>query len=240
MWQHPAREVKVAKNKGVGTLKGISMGLLGAIVKPPVGAIDGVTNLLNGIGNGTEMTRLRKQAEPERIRRERMIYGPMSHIRSYNDEDAFVWEIMCKLRKEYGDKKNLRQERYLYHIRTLQDPLVATATAKAPQAKLSRLIMTDHRVLDVTTRKIKDGFVPRVRWSILWEDFGGVEKSDSSRTVRIRRKSRKQNKEVVHDIFCYPSKKSGADQQRRDEYLWEANRIQSKLSECFTLYYSQS
>jgi len=240
VWQHPAREAKVReKNKGVGTLKGISMGVLGVLIKPPVGVMDALTKLLNGIGNGTELARLRKQAEFVQTRRERMVYGPMSHIRPYNDEDALVWEIMSNLRYEYGAKGVLPRERYLCHIRTLQEPLAASSSPNTPQVKLSRLIMTDHRVMSVTTRKTKNGFLPRVRWSILWEDVGGVENSDSSRVVKILRKPRKQNrkqkKDVVrYEIFCYPNKKSGED------YLWEANRIQSKLSECLSLYYSQS
>ena len=243
MWQHPAREAKVKKNKGVGALKGIGMGLMGVIIKPPVGVIDGVTNLLNGIGNGTNLARLRKQGERVRTRRERMVYGPMSHIRPYKAEDALVWDIMCELRRkyEYGDRTVLRQERYLGHVITLEDPMVTTSLSQKGEVKFSRLIMTDHRVLNVAIRKTKSGFVPRVLWSILWEDLGGVEKSDCSRILRIRRKPRKQNKEVVqYDIFCYLNKKSYVEHPRREDYVCEANRIQSKISEYLSLYFSQS
>merc|ERR1719201_1847610 len=99
-----------------------------------------------------------------------MVYGPMSHIRPYNAEDALVWGIMSKLRTYEVDL--LPNEIYLDHVRIVE----------------ARLIMTDRRILNVYVRK-KKGDVPEVKWSLKWTDFGGAEKSSNGHTVKIRRLS---------------------------------------------------
>ena len=232
VWKQPARGAKVDKNKGVGALKGIGKGMVGFIIKPAVGVIDGATKLLKGVKNTTNVKE-RAGGNRQRTRHERMIYGPVSHIRPYNNEDASVWGIICKLRTY--EVHILPHEIYLDHVRILE----------------SRLIMTDHRILNVSV--VQKDVVPEVIWSLKWTDFGGVEKSQNGHTIRISRLShdgkkstrRKQQKKLrPYEIFCRPThRRSMQDKasvaQRQEDYLLEAKRIQEKLSECYHTSFSR-
>merc|ERR1712150_194225 len=147
--------------------------------------------------------------------------------------DALVWGIMSKLRTY--EVYLLPHEIYLDHVRILE----------------ARLIMTDHRILNVSVLKKDD--VPEVKWNLKWKNFGGAEKSHNGHTVKIRRVTReiKKNGRLVqyrqsrpYEIFCRPvhrksrHKKSGVGQQRKEDYLGEAKRIQEKLSECYQMSFS--
>ena len=229
VWKQPARGAKVDKNKGVGALKGIGKGVLGVLIKPAVGVIDGATKLLNGVKNTTNV---KERAGGNRLhtRCERMIYGPMSHIRPYNYEDSLVWGIISKLRTY--EVHILPNEIYLDHVRIIE----------------ARLIMTDHRILKVSV--LKKGDVPEVKWSLKWTDFGGAEKSQNGHMVKIRRlsheikKHSRRKKLRPYEIFCRPvhrrstHAKSGGGQRHKDDYLGEAKRIQEKLSECYQMSFS--
>merc|ERR1711934_1138130 len=157
-----------------------------------------------------------------------MIYGPMSHLRAYNDEDALVWGIICKLRTYEVDM--LPNEIYLDHVRIVE----------------ARLIMTDRRILNVYV--LKRGDVPEVKWSLKWTDFGGAEKSSNGHTVKIRRLShgiKKHRRVRPYEVFCRPvhrsstHQKSASGRQRKEDYLGEAKRIQEKLSRCYQISFSR-
>ena len=96
--------------KGFG--KGLLQGLGGAIIKPISGVFDLVSKTTEGIKNGVN-----DDISIERIRRPRAFYGKVKFIKSFNEKDANVIELLTNKIEQLKEEKidYLDSEVYVNH-----------------------------------------------------------------------------------------------------------------------------
>jgi len=121
--------IKGAANEGIeGFFKGIGRGVIGAAVKPAVGAIDLATQTTKGICNTTTMWDVRNV---DRRRLPRYI-GPEGILQVYDKEKAYGASLLLKI-----NSKKYRDDFYLYH-EIINEPM---------QGRLTLIVTRQHILL---------------------------------------------------------------------------------------------
>ena len=157
-----------------GFVKGLGRGIVGIAVRPVVGVLDATARTASGIKSSAEALDSTLRKPLGRIRLPRMLYGSCRELRRFNEQDAFINELIVQVWKA-SHKAETRE--YLTHI-AMDSTLVVVATS-AHVSCIDYSHYTTHQLVNlISSREL-------LLWSIPLHKVSDVAFSLVSGKVRV-------------------------------------------------------